>query len=1545
MSAFAADHEVHGWRRGLRWVKRISLGLGLLVVAVVVIALSVLHTDYGREKVRGIGNDQLAKLFVGGGSIGKVEGTPFGDLVLRDVVINGPDGKPAITIKKLTATVGVFSLVKRDIKLKEVIAEDVDVAIKREADGSFAIAKLITPSDPNEPQTKSAWDVDLDDVELIRGHVMVDTGQPDLGVMNLDGVLIDTNGHIHAVGTRNAGLRLVATWRERDAPITILAQVHDDAEQTRASHLEVMIGGVSVAASDLSILKSKVEGKLPHFSGTLLVAAPKAAVAKLVPRIELPGDLALGITAHGNNGSVIPLTLDASIGAAKVGAKLSADLDAMHVTGTLETNDLDLAVLTQNRVIASGGLSATFDVAQGAPGALPTASALIKGHGTYQQLPRTEFTVDLSSKDQTVASKVAVTGPMRATIDAAITRAGQAIHLDRAIVTAIADPAFASGGKAPLHGTLHLDLNASGALMPTPDLAVKATVDGKQLAMQDLRMASLSVSIDGTHMPSQPHGKASAKAVGIVRGTMALGKLELTAADRNDGRIAVNVTSHPYQDPWLIELAALVTPPGKGSTVTVELGHHHVRAGNGSDWTGEGGRFVMNPDHLALTSFATSSSRGGRIAVGAELDRAGRNAGDLDAKIEIDQLALAVLGPKYRGAITAHAAVTRRADRFAGTLELSGKGVAVDPTKPAVDLDATIAAAPGKVKVMGSASSGTLGSAKIAVELAAPQDLTNVASWRRAGRNAITTASVQVAAVDLAQVANLMAKPVDRIAPYVDHLVVLGRLNALTQPSTGKVVTVTKPPMGGRLDGELTITATTAKGNFKIQQLELPQVRGLGRVDAELSIEQPTLRELVPTLTIKAPQVGTVTARAEVALPGDVTDPAAWQRQGLAALHAASIKTDNIAFDPAMLERFGVESTMRGNASFALELGEGAKTATVQLDVTHLRGSPIAQPVDAHFGAKLDGQNATANITMKTQKGAVTLLDFEGKLPVTVEQLRTDPASLQTAALKATLSLKQTSAPALLEVFGRNEIIGGTLDGKVDITGTLGAPVVKAKFTANDLKSRPGPMGRPPVRIIKTITLEADYELASGAKIELHGTEDRGGKIDLSALVDPKRLAAATAKLQAKDFELTPLLAFAPEPGSAARGTLNADLTITGFDPRTAVILGEIHLKEARLPIAPQVGTMRRAQIDVVIGKDQIKLAATGKLGKGDLRVDGTIALEGANLSGGTAKLILHHVSPIGSVEPLIDSEITAKISRKDQTWIADVSIDKTFIKVDKTGGEALKPVGTPADLHIGLQKAKPPIVAAGANGAPNAPAPPTQPGLIAHVKLNKTEVEAKEFRTTVEGKLDVTMDAETMGVQGTIAANSGDLDLFDRRYRIERAAVYFDGTVDPQLEVRISHDFTDVTTVTQVRGRLSKPQLVLSSDPGLYSQSELLGFLLGGEPNGDPNSGSARDQATSAGASIVANQIGGYVKQALPFDVDVIRYESASATSSAAVTVGSWITHTLFFSVTQHLAARPDENSSEGTLEYWFTRQLELETTAGDRSYDGIDLLWRHRY
>ena len=1527
----ATAREVHGWRRGMRWVKRIALALLALVVLGVAGVYVFLHTDAGREQVRSIGNSQLASLFTGGGTIGKVDGSPFGDLILRDVVINGPDHKPAITVKELRVRVGLFDLVKHDIKLRDIAAEDVDVAIKRNADGSFQMANLLTPSDPNKPETKSAWNVDLSDVDLVRAHLMVDTGTPDAGVVDLDDVVIHANAHLDRDGTKAGALRIAATWRQKKAPISIVAMAHDDADATQAKHLEVSVGGVSIAASDLNYIKAS-----HHFTGKLVVAAPKAAVDHLLPRLQLPGDVGLTVEASAAQGAMIPIALNGHVGAASLTADLQADLEAMHAVGKLSTSELDLAMLTQGKIVATGALAATFDVAKGAAGELPKATANITAHGTFETIPRVDLTADVTSGGQSLSAKLDASGPVKAKIAAALTRAGDTFHLDSSsIVASVADPKAASGGKAPVHGMIEVAATASGALSP-PDLAVKATVNGQHVRVQDLSIATLAVSIAGTHLPSQPHGVASVKLTDIIKGEMQLGMLVLDARDRSDGKIAVNLTSTPKQDPWLIELAALVTPPGKGDTITVDLGKHRVRAGNRSEWTGEGGKIVVDPREFSLANFSTRSGEGS-IAASGSIDR---KSGDIAAKVDVDKFALAILGPRYLGQISVHADV-KKAATLSGAVDITGTGIAMDKTKPPVDLAMKLVAKPRSVTVDAKVSSPKLGAATMDLDLAAPNDVTDVTAWKRAGRDAIRTAKIAVSNVDLNQVAIVLAQPVDRIVLAPDNMKVLGHLYAYTRPKDATPVTVIKPQMAGRLDGEFTLTPTTAKGDFKIQQLEIPQVRGLGQVTAELAIDSPSPKQIVPTVTVSAPQIGTVTTRAELAMPNNIFDANEWQNLGIKALHTATLRTTVISFDPAMLQRFGIQSSLRGRARLSVDLGEGLSTVKVVGDVADLRGSPIAQPVGAHLELELVGKTTTAKLVMTTGGGrdkTTTLMTVDAKVPLTIDELRANPGALATAPLEGTLELNQTSAPALLAAFGRTEVTKGTLDGKVALTGTIKQPKLVAHIAAQDLQSTPSMLNQP-TPVLKQLTLDATYE-ANKATLKLLGDEGNGGTLDVEANLDPSQLKAGTATIKAKAFDMKPLLAFAPDPGNGAKGILDANLTVKGLDPKTAQISGELHLKNARMPIAPNVGTLRDGTIDVKIDAKQIVVAAAGKLGHGDLKLDGTIDLAGADLTGGQAVLTLHKVSPIGAVEPEINAVITTKMSRQNEVWTADVVVDKGFVKIGKSG-EALKPVGMPSDMHLGGPKK---VVPALSKDGPNAPPPPARPALIAKVTLKPVKIEASEFRTTVNGSLEVTV-GETMGVKGTVEASSGDLDLFDRRYRVERAAVMFDGTVDPNLEVRIVHDFSDVTTITEVRGRLSKPDLVLTSDPGLYSQTELLGFLLGGEPGGDPTSGTASDKAAALGSSIIANQIGGYVKKALPIDIDVIRYESATATSSAAITVGTWITHTLFFSVSQHLETRADENTDEGTLEYWFTRRLELELTAGDRNYDGVDLLWRKRY
>jgi len=241
----------------------------------------------------------------------------------------------------------------------------------------------------------------------------------------------------------------------------------------------------------------------------------------------------------------------------------------------------------------------------------------------------------------------------------------------------------------------------------------------------------------------------------------------------------------------------------------------------------------------------------------------------------------------------------------------------------------------------------------------------------------------------------------------------------------------------------------------------------------------------------------------------------------------------------------------------------------------------------------------------------------------------------------------------------------------------------------------------------------------------------------------------------------------------------------------------------------------------------------------------------------------------------------------------------------------------------------------------------PSDPLIVANVTIRNTFVESEEVRGVVAGKLTLSVgDDQEVGIVGSLGLQRGVLDLFNRRYQVDRAQLAFDGSPDPALDVRITHDFSEVTTVTEVRGRMSKPELQLSSHPARYSQAELLGFLLGGEPAGDPdNAPSASERVAGAGASYLSDKVGGYVKRALPVDVDVLRYETATSASSAAITVGTWLTDKLFLAYRQHLEARPDENAGEGEVEYWIKRRLVLEGVVGDRGVSGLDLLWRRRW
>lgn len=466
-----------------RWFKRIVLGTLTLIVVAVATLLIVLHTDWGRGIVRSQVETQLNKTFVGGAKVGKIEGSAFGELTLRDVVINGPDKKPAISIRTLRLRLGLMPLLSDQVRLGGLVAEDVDVDLRRDPDGQLQITRLTRPN----PGPKSNWSIEIPTIQVHRTHVRFDPGggQP---LVNLDAIEIAGSAMIPANGPLDASVNVTANWRERgNLPIAITTAVHKDPEVLTVPTLVASAGAIKVAASEIKVWG----GESPVIGGTLTLQAPKAELERIVPGLQAYNlDISLEAVPVTEEGRT-QISLSGSVDQAKLGLFANVHIGQKHAVGMLSTGEIDVTKFSGGKVVGSGSTFVMFDVAPGKPGDLPTANAMILASGEMADLPPADVAMAVSTQGQQISASIgAVNDALTAAISGIIHKRGDAISLEAGrIVASTPDPKSASGGKAPVRGHLAVDLTASGAISPKPSLAVKGKIDGSKLRFQDISIA------------------------------------------------------------------------------------------------------------------------------------------------------------------------------------------------------------------------------------------------------------------------------------------------------------------------------------------------------------------------------------------------------------------------------------------------------------------------------------------------------------------------------------------------------------------------------------------------------------------------------------------------------------------------------------------------------------------------------------------------------------------------------------------------------------------------------------------------------------------------------------------------------------------------------------------------------------------------------------------------------------------------------------------------------------------------------------------------
>ena len=1109
--------------------------------------------------------------------------------------------------------------------------------------------------------------------------------------------------------------------------------------------------------------------------------------------------------------------------------------------------------LSSGRIAGSAAVHAVFDVRPGGPQALPVATATIRGWGAVAGVPRTAFEIDLSSAGERVRATIDATGEgVRVKAAGTVRTLGDLLAIESATLHATStDPAHASGGKAPVHGALTADLVASGTLRPATNLAVAGTIDGRHLRMQDLSVASLHVTIDAQRLPDRPLGNAHVQLVDLVRGDMQLGELTVDATDRIDGKLAVSVRSRPKQNPWLVDADAIVTPPagaGRGAlapgTVAIDIQRHHVRAGNGSDWTGTTGHVEIGPERISVRDF-TSASALGRLAIAGSYEHAGRRRGDLAANIDATALSLGALSTAYRGKLDAHIAVAHRGRAWDGDVQLDGTNLSFDPSNTMLEAHARAALHGARLAVTADATSTGLGSAKLALELDAPAAVTDPRAWKQLGRAQIRSGELTVRGIEVRRAAALAGLAGD---------------------------------YAGRIDGDFRLSPATVGGRLEAHNVVAPALHGLGGpggVSAVLDVSQPSPSELVSALTANVEGVGQLVAQAQLAVPDRLLDPAAWSALGRGALHGASARVDNVTVDPAMLDRLGLSSELRGRLTVAVEVGEAARTAHAAIDIAALRGDPIVMPIDVHLAAAIEDRATTASLTVTTaaapadQKlagtaapaaskttappaaskttappaaskttaplAAATLLELQGRLPGSIVQLferwRSDPEVAGTTPLAATATLSRVDATRLLAVFGRTEVTAGVLDGTVELAGTLGRPTVKANLTATALKIPPGPRGKP-VRTVERLALVASWD-GDGIKLDLDGVESEGGALRAQLLARPAALRDGTLTVKATKFDLVPLLAFAPGPAGGAAGQLDANLRFTGLDLRTTKLAGELHLLGARVPIAPTVGTLRRRQDrrGDRRTRDQAHGRRQARRGHGHGQRHGRARWRGAQRRQGedhAAQGVADRRRRAADLRRCHRDAVARSRAGGTPIWWSTTPTSSC----PNDRGEKLKPAGAPADMTFanGQRMTTPPDEARGAGPGRSSSSTST---------CDRPGSSPRSFAATSRASSRSARTARRIGLVGGIEAERGDLDLFGapllhraRRGALRRLARSAARCPDHPRLLRGDDGDRGPRPAEQARA----DDVERSGD---LLAGQLLGFLLGGEPGGDPQSGS----------------------------------------------------------------------------------------------------------
>jgi autotransporter translocation and assembly factor TamB len=649
---------------------------------------------------------------------------------------------------------------------------------------------------------------------------------------------------------------------------------------------------------------------------------------------------------------------------------------------------------------------------------------------------------------------------------------------------------------------------------------------------------------------------------------------------------------------------------------------------------------------------------------------------------------------------------------------------------------------------------------------------------------------------------------------------------------------------------------------------------------------------------------------------------------------------------------------------------------------------------DGRLGARLFARAVT------DEKKRLGTLEAEAEAPIrlSLEQRRPRVAGLQQASVTGAVLLTGVDL-ALLRTVGVSLPADGKLDVRLlagyahgqlsaDAEGLLdGLTFIRASGQA-PLSSRPWrsipatitakipafPLSKVP-RLAQGLSGELSGELRwtgsvddPNASAELRATKLRFGasdfaQLDVSGTYDGKRVTGRAQALQgtrtALDLRVSlPLAADQPLALDARFDQLLIDLRSDDLPVVRrvrAVLDGEAHAKGTR---AQPTLSGRLAVRDGVLGLTatsmeyrNVTLAASLRdqkivldqllvhAGDGNARMYGNAVLEGLTLR--TAELhVISQKFPISmnGLSGWLDTQVDAYANRDAGGTRVRLQIRDGTLKLPKISSRrSLQSTGPLKDVVF-------------VDAPPDKKLPKVAQALTVEARApGPFRLRSPEGAIDLGAILRLAPADQKITLWGSLSGLGGWIELFGRRYQVERLRIGFDGSpdFDPQLDIRLTRQVADAVIALEVYGSMRRPKLAFTSDPPVYGEAQVIGLIVSGDAGNQQVSERSLDQqAIGALSGLLVGRIKDELAPQLPLDVIKV---DAGPTGTTRLEAGKFITDSIYVGYVLQLGGgqvtpRPI-NRNEAQVDYRFLRNYHLESRFGDAGAGSIDLYWSKRF